>query len=127
MEDHQPVRGKVLIADDNDDSRTMLAFLLGSEGWEILEACNGREVLEKVVREKPDVLLLDNRMPELTGEMVYQQLQKQNLNLPVVLITAYSDLEELASSLGIRFFLKKPIDFPQLLDLIEAAYSQSKG
>lgn len=120
IQDKLTTRGKVLIADDDEDGRMMLAFLLTSEGWDIIEACNGKEAVKKVVEERPDVLLLDNRMPELSGTLVYQHLCEVGLSLPTVLITAYSEVEELALSLGIRYFLKKPIDFQQLLTTLEA-------
>jgi len=91
-------RGKVLIADDDEDSRMMLSFVLQEEGWEVYEACNGKEALEKVIEEKPDLLILDNRMPELSGVEVYQYLQAEGINIAVVLATAYGYLDELASS-----------------------------
>jgi two-component system, response regulator, stage 0 sporulation protein F len=118
---------KVLIADDDDDSRTMLALLLEHEGWEVREARNGQEALEKVTQEQPDVLILDNRMPELTGVEVYQQLQERGIKLAVVLATAYGYLEELASSLGITYFITKPFDLDKLLNIVESAYQSSLG
>lgn len=120
-------KGKVLIADDDEDSRIMLAFLLQDEGWLIAEASNGKEALEKVMEEKPNVIILDNRMPELTGSEVYQQLRKRGVNIPVVFVTAFSDLEELASSLGIRYYLRKPIDFIEVLAAIESACAENRN
>lgn len=118
---------KVLIADDDDDSRVMLSFLLEEEGWEVKEAKNGKEALEIVIQERPDLLILDNRMPELTGVEVYQQLQAQGINVAIVLATAHGYLDELASSLGIAHFISKPYDIPQLLKTIESAYKNSLG
>jgi two-component system response regulator (stage 0 sporulation protein F) len=112
----------VLIADDDNNSRMMLAFLLSSEGWQVTEACDGKEALEKMIEEKPQILLLDNRMPELTGAMVYQQLCERDISTSVILMTAYSDGKDLALSLGIRYFLRKPVDFPQLLATLDLAY-----
>jgi two-component system, response regulator, stage 0 sporulation protein F len=116
---------KVLIADDDDDSRAMLTFLLEEEGWEVKEAKNGKEALEKVIQEQPDLLILDNRMPELTGVEVYQHLQAEGIKLAVILATAYGYLNELAESLGIPYFISKPYDIPQLLKIIESAYENS--
>ncbi|GAB1539684.1 hypothetical protein NUACC21_23510 [Scytonema sp. NUACC21] len=121
MNNKNTAKGKVLIADDDDDSRVMLAFLLEEEGWEVNEAKNGKEALEKVIKEQPDLLILDNRMPELTGTEVYQQLQEEGIKLTVILATAYDSLEELASSLGISHFISKPYDIPKLLKIIESA------
>ncbi|MBD2358273.1 response regulator [Tolypothrix sp. FACHB-123] len=122
MYKHTLVKRKVLIADDDDDSREMLAFLLEDEGWEVKEARDGKEALATVVKDRPDLLILDNRMPELTGAEVYQQLQSQGINLAVVLATAYGHIEELASALGIVYFVNKPYDITELLTIIESAY-----
>ncbi len=122
MNPSNPVKGKVLIAEDDDDNRNLLAFLLGMEGWQVAEARNGREALEKVVEEKPHVLVLDNRMPELTGAEVCQRLREQGISVPIVFLTAYSDGQELAASLGIRYYLKKPYDFPDLFAAVDSAY-----
>ncbi|MCA1992963.1 MAG: response regulator, partial [Coleofasciculus sp. S288] len=81
-----------------------------------------KEALEKVIQYQPDVLVLDNRMPELTGAEVYQRLKAQGVNLGVVLATAYGDLNELARSLNITHFVSKPFDIPELLACIESAY-----
>lgn len=113
---------KVLIADDDDDSRIMLSFILEQEGWDVSEARDGQEALEKVMQDQPDVLVLDNRMPELTGAEVYQRLKAEGLKLGVVFATAYGDLNELAQALNIAHFVSKPFDIPELIACIEAAY-----
>ncbi|BAY32609.1 response regulator receiver domain protein [Nostoc carneum NIES-2107] len=116
---------KLVIADDDSDSRTMLAFLLEQEGWEVREAKDGKEALEQVLTQQPDLLILDNRMPELTGAEVYQNLQARGIKLAVVLVTAYNHVDELASSLGISYFVNKPYDITKLLTTIESAYENS--
>jgi two-component system response regulator (stage 0 sporulation protein F) len=120
-------KGKVLIADDDDDSRIMLSFILQEEGWDVSEACNGKEALEKIIAQKPDLLILDNRMPELTGVEVYQCLQSKGINIAVVLATAHGYLDELASSLGVTHFINKPYEIPKLLKMVETAYTNSRN
>lgn len=116
---------KVVIADDDIDSRTMLALILEEEGWEVKEAKDGKEAIETTIKEQPDLLILDNRMPELTGVEVYQQLQLEGIKQTVVLATGYGDLKELALSLGITHFISKPFDIFELLKIIESAYESS--
>ncbi|MDZ8187631.1 MAG: response regulator [Nostoc sp. ChiSLP02] len=119
------LRRTVLIADDDNDSRVLLAFLLEQEGWEVKQAKDGREALEKVFQEQPDLLILDHRMPEFTGTEVYHHIQKRGISLTIILVTAYGCLEELSSSLGISYFVSKPFDIPDFLNIIECAYKKS--
>jgi two-component system, response regulator, stage 0 sporulation protein F len=116
---------KVLIAEDDEDCRVMLSFLLDQEGWDVREAKDGKEALEKVLNCQPDLLILDNRMPELTGVEVYQHLQIQGINLAIVFATAYGYPEELVSTLGISYWVTKPYDIPKLLETMELAYENS--
>ncbi|MBD2446452.1 response regulator [Nostoc sp. FACHB-152] len=125
MNNQSREKRKVLIADDDDDNRAMLAFLLEEEGWETQEAKNGKEAIEKIIKEQPDLLILDNMMPELTGVQVYQHIQSQGIKVVVILVTAHGYLDELASSLGIADFISKPYDIPDLLKTIESAYQKS--
>uniref|UniRef100_B8HRC6 Response regulator receiver protein n=1 Tax=Cyanothece sp. (strain PCC 7425 / ATCC 29141) TaxID=395961 RepID=B8HRC6_CYAP4 len=125
MNNKDVISRKILIADDDDDSRLMLKFILENEGWQVVEARDGKEALEMVWAEQPQVLILDNRMPELTGTEVYQCIQAQGLSLPVILATAYAELKEFALSLGISYFISKPFDMAELLCKVNAAYIHS--
>lgn len=119
-------KGQVLIADDDEDSRLLLSLILQEEGWEVFEAKDGKEVLEKMNDKVPDILILDNRMPELSGTEVFQLLQEKKINLPIILMTAYSEVDTLASSLGISYFLAKPFNFSELFNLMDLAINQTK-
>lgn len=125
MNINNPVKGKILIADDDDDNRILLSFLIQSEGWEVIEAQDGQEALEKAIKEQPNILLLDNRMPKLTGTKVYETLCKQGIKIPVILLTAYADVQELADSLGICSYLNKPYDLSRLMAMIDKCYEES--
>lgn len=125
MNINNPVKGKILIADDDDDNRILLSFLIQSEGWEVIEAQDGQEALEKAMKEQPNILLLDNRMPKLTGTKVYETLCEQGMKIPVILLTAYADVQELADSLGICSYLNKPYDLSRLMAMIDKCYEES--
>lgn len=125
MNINNPVKGKILIADDDDDNRILLSFLIQSEGWEVIEAQDGQEALEKAIKEQPNILLLDNRMPKLTGTKVYEKLCEQGMKIPVILLTAYADVQELADSLGICSYLNKPYDLSRLMAMIDKCYEES--
>lgn len=115
----------VLIADDEESYRICLTLILQQEGWEVSQARNGKEALEKVLQDQPDLLILDYLMPELTGDKVYQHLQLHKIKLGVVLISSYTELQRLASCLGIVHFLHKPFDITEFLTTIQSAYEYS--
>jgi two-component system response regulator (stage 0 sporulation protein F) len=124
MKNRNLAKRKIVIADDDDDSRELLVILLEEEGWRVKEARNGKEALEMVVNYQPHLLILDNRMPELTGVQVYQQLQQQGINVAVIFATAYGYSEELASSLGISYWVTKPYDISNLLEMTESIWEK---
>src|SRR5581483_7391345 len=83
-------QARVLVADDEPAIRDMLGQLLETEGYAVDQAADGNEVLAKAVRpenERPDVILLDYRLPDLDGIQVLQRLLEQGIDIPVILIT----------------------------------------
>ncbi|BAY25333.1 response regulator receiver domain protein [Calothrix sp. NIES-2100] len=115
-------RPRILIADDEENYRNLLTLILDNQGWKVSQASNGKEAIEKVLSLQPDLLILDYRMPGLTGAQVYRYLQLNGINLPVVLVSSEFELQKLASSLGIVHFLNKPFDIQDLLTMIQSAY-----
>ncbi|MBE7472532.1 MAG: hypothetical protein DPW09_07115 [Anaerolineae bacterium] len=93
---HQP-ECPVLLVEDDPLTREMMRRILEKEGWQVVEAGNGRVALEKVAECRPEVILLDLMMPEMDGFQFLAQLRQefQGLNIPVVVVTAMnlSELE----------------------------------
>jgi two-component system, response regulator, stage 0 sporulation protein F len=112
---------RVLIADDDEGNRALFTFLLEEQGWEVNEATDGKEALEKVLEWQPDLLILDYKMPQLTGGEVYQHLQLYKIQLIVILISSYLELEKLASNLGVDYYLRKPFEITDFLRTINLA------
>lgn len=112
---------RILVADDDETVRVTVVDILRSEGWEVGEARDGIEALEKAISERPGVLLLDHRMPGLLGSEVVQELRRREIGLPVVLVTAAHAVEEIARSLGLEHFIPKPFELDQLLDTLDLA------
>lgn len=92
---------KVLIVDDDQIIRTLLRHALSSETYQLLEASNGRQALEVVDSEMPDLILLDVMMPELNGIQVLRSLKSQEhtQHIPVIIITALTGEADVATSL----------------------------
>lgn len=112
-----PVPGKtVLVVEDQAQVRSLVRFILQSEGYRVLEAEHGRDAL-RVLRDHPEVALVlsDVSMPEMTGTELVRALASENRSLPVVLMSGFLDAshEELAVPL-----LRKPFERDQLLLLV---------
>ena len=107
---------RVLVADDNPVSRELIREILENDDCEVIEAGDGREALEKVRKNRPDLALLDIQMPVMDGNAVVRELRAdpQFSKLPVVALTAYAMQgdRERALALGFNSYITKPIDIP---------------
>ena len=99
--DDKKGKKKVLIVEDEMSLRAPLGSLLRSEGYEVLEAVNGEEGLEKAMKEHPDVILLDVFMPKMTGLEMLAELRKDEWgkSAKVMLLTNSANSENVASAL----------------------------
>lgn len=114
-------KGRVLVADDQPDFRFLYKRVLGLEGWDVIEARDGHEVLQLVIEEVPDVLVLDHNMPFMKGEEVIHRLRALDLDIPTVLITAAPEARSLALKLGLDAYLGKPFRPIELTYAVEKA------
>lgn len=114
---------KILIMDDAAFSRRMVRKALQAEGYEMLEAANGREGLEMVRTHTPDCILTDLLMPDMDGFAVLRVLQEQGTKTPVIVISA--DIQESARSLGFELgateFINKPVKEDELRNTVRKA------
>lgn len=110
---------KILIADDSWIIRSGLKNCLIGEGFEVIEAVNGKDAIEKTLSEKPDCIVLDLLMPETDGYEVLSKVKGEGLKIPIIVLSA--DIQETTKKncldLGAKVFLKKP---PSPKSLIEA-------
>jgi len=113
----------VLIAEDESAARRSLAGLLESEGFHVLTAENGEEALSALRSQKPDVALLDIRMPRLDGLSVLRALRESGTESAVIVMTAHGSSRTAieAMKLGAFDYVAKPLDFPELLLQIHRA------
>lgn len=103
---------KVLIIDDETSIRNMMAMNLKVDGYEVLTAENGAKGLELFSKERPDVVLLDVRMPDVDGIEVLEKITSFNSDTEVIIITGHGDMEMAIDCLRREAsnFLTKPID-----------------
>lgn len=104
-------KDRILIADDEAEIRSLIRLYLENEGYEVLEASDGPEALEKAEREKPDLILLDIMMPRMDGFHVLQKIREHS-NIPVIIISAKDQDPEkiLGLNLGADDYMVKPFN-----------------
>ena len=104
---------KILVVDDNEDNREILVFRLQQLGFEVLVASNGKEAIETASQKRPDVILMDLRMPVMDGWEATRTLRQTEWgkDLPVVAVTAHAMEEDRRKALnaGCNEFIPKPV------------------
>jgi two-component system, NtrC family, response regulator AtoC len=118
----------VLVAEDEQVARTSLVELLEAEGFRVLAAEDGEQALSLILREEPDAVLLDIRMPRLDGLSVLRQALKGGSDSTFIVMTAYGDSSTAieAMKLGAFDYLAKPLDFAHVLAQLERAIGHRK-
>jgi PAS domain S-box-containing protein len=123
-DDSAPVRRRVLIADDNEDSAKSLAMLLRMEGHEVVTVHDGPQALSAFASQKPEFALLDIGMPGLSGYEVAESIRQQCTSPPVVLIAVtgwgqHGDRARAQAS-GFDHHFTKPVEPERLMELLRA-------
>ena len=123
-------RMRVLIADDDPIIRLDLKQMLENLGYEVVsEAGDGQQALDQARETKPDICILDVKMPAMDGIEVVKALTEENI-APAILLTAYSDHElvDRAKEAGVFAYLVKPFkpsDLPPAIEIARSRYEQN--
>jgi DNA-binding response OmpR family regulator len=116
---------KILIVDDERDIVKAVMIRLQGAGYEVVTAFDGAQGVFMAHKEKPDLIILDIRMPAGNGFSVAQRLKRSmhTFTIPVIFLTGSPEknAEKKAMALGARFYIKKPYDPEELLDAIKRA------
>ena len=114
---------KVLIVEDDWDVRTAATLRLSAAGYETLTADDGMEAVASAVRERPDVIVLDIRMPRMDGLRALARLREldDTRNTPVVMLSASLRDQQAALDAGASFFVTKPYQGSTLLAAVKSA------
>jgi len=121
MNDGIPIR--VLLVDDEEDFLLSMGPALGRRGIDVEVAKDGREALCALAARTPDVVVLDVRMPGMSGEEVHQYLVRERPELPVIMLTGHGSVPQAfrMSKAGVVEYLEKPCDPPVLAERIRRA------
>jgi DNA-binding response OmpR family regulator len=119
---------KILIVDDERDIVKVLVIRLQSSGYEVIAAFDGAQGVFMAHKEKPDLIILDIRMPAGDGFSVAERLKRSShtWTIPIIFLTGSPEREAegRAMDLGARFFIKKPYDPEELLDAVKRALEE---
>jgi len=113
-------RATILVVDDDDDIRQVLAMVLDEAGFRVVTAANGREALERLRGDpRPDVILLDLMMPEMDGYQFRAEQQRDPAlrAIPTLIVTA-GTVTPRVEELGAEAILRKPVSLRRLVDTI---------
>jgi two-component system cell cycle response regulator DivK len=116
-------RKKILVVDDNQDSRELVIKILGRKNYSLLEAQDGEDALNKIISEKPDLVLMDISMPKMDGFEVTRIIKAMDdfRNIPIVALTAHAmkgDCEK-AIAAGCTGYITKPINIREFNEQIQ--------
>ena len=122
---------KILIVEDELDIVRTFQDRLEMDGYPIITAENGKEGLEKTIKEKPDIILLDVNMPVMDGFEMLEALTKypEGTDCSVIILTVRSQKEDVAraEACGVRDYLVKPFDLDELLEKIESVWKRRQA
>ncbi|MCB8927315.1 MAG: response regulator [Ardenticatenaceae bacterium] len=119
----------VLIIDDSQEIRDFLSeYILQPKGFEVLQASNGLMGLEMAIAKEPDLMIVDQQMPRLTGLEVLEKLRERGIEIPAILATAHGSEETAVAAfrLGIRDYVIKPFDADEISESVDRALRESR-
>ena len=120
------VKNKILLVEDDADTRSALTMLFELEGFEVVTAGDGEEAYTQAVSERPDLIVTDINMPKMTGLDLIEMVRKDGRieSIPIVAMSAVEKQNlNRAKELGAVAVAQKPIEFDQFLSLIAKVVS----
>ncbi|MEK7699695.1 MAG: response regulator, partial [Planctomycetota bacterium] len=117
-------KAKILVTDDIKQNVKLLRVILTAADYDVIEAYDGEEAVEKARTERPDIIILDVMMPRLTGYEVCQKLRADDTtrNIPVIMVTALHEMDDRIKGIeaGADDFISKPFNKVELLARVKS-------
>ncbi len=124
-------RATILVVDDDEDNRTLVARILRRHEFYVVTAVSGHEALEKIHEGQVDLVLLDVMMPGMDGYEVYHRLKESDntRNIPIIMLTALNMAEQVEKALHIApsWYIAKPFDAKYLLKRVRQVLFSSRN
>jgi len=120
---------KILVVDDRRENLLFLAnSVLRPEGYKVVTAMDGKDGLDKALAEQPDLIIMDLKMPRMSGLEVLAALRKADCDIPVILTTFYGSEQAaiLAFRQGVKDYIIKPYEVKEMLDSVERALGEQR-
>ena len=120
--------GNILIVDDDEQLRKSFKKIVEEEGYAVKSASTGEQCIKEVQDNQIDLVIMDIKMPGMTGLQALKEIHKSQPKLPVIIMTAYGTTETAieATKHGAFDYILKPFDVPEMLELIEKALEAGK-
>ena len=118
----------ILVVDDDPDIRVVLKDRLESLGYRVLTAASGAEGLELLEKQNPQIVLMDIEMPAMSGLETLKEIRKRELDITVVMITAYGTIERAVAAMkeGAYDFIPKPFEPDHVALIVQKALEREK-
>lgn len=111
---------KLLIVDDQYGIRLLLHEIFKKEGYEVYQAANGFQAIDIVTNDRPDLVVLDMKIPGMDGIEILKRIKEIDQDIKVILMTAYGELDiiEEAKKLGALRYFAKPFDIDEIKTVV---------
>ena len=120
---------EILIIDDDHQLNASFSKILRQEGYQTDSAFNGQEGIEQALATNPELIVLDVRLPDMSGIEVFEQIHAERPKIPIIIITAHENTETAIGAIqkGAYDFIYKPFDIPEMLELIEKGLNTGRA
>ena len=112
---------RILVVDDDPDLSQLMAFDLKKKGYDVIIANDGEEGLEKAISAKPDLIMLDIKMPKMDGYTFVRRLKKDEATkrIPLIVLTSYEPMKDMFQLEGVNDYFVKSADTSKLLQAVD--------
>lgn len=112
---------KVMVLDDDHDTLTLCSIILTAKGYQVITFDESSDIVSKVKKTAPDVIVMDNWIPDKGGIEATREIKKhpEFQNIPVIFFSANNEVHKLAEEAGAECYLAKPFDVEEFETLVE--------